>query len=367
MAARPRLLFTGMTANPGGKESFILSAFAALVDDYECWFLADRPRLAHQDRITAMGGRIVTIRPRSRSPLGNRRDLKALYREVPFDVVWSHQTVLNTLAPLRLARGAEVPVRIIHSHSTKNMGTWVAAALHPVNRRLLRFAANRRFACSEVAAQWFYGTGPCQVVPNIFDVDDFTFDPDVRAIVRTSFGLRPDTLVLVHAARFGVYKNHALDVDLVEELVARGHDVVLLLVGDGESRDDIEALVHSRGLTDQVRFLGIRSDVPRLLQAADLLLLPSLFEGLPYTVLEAQAAGLPCLVSDRVSRDCQAGGRVRFVPPEAPAGVWCDAAEELVAVVQRAAGVNPLHGSPYDARASREALLAAIADSRSGS
>lgn len=360
MAERRRLLFTGMTANPGGKESFIVSAFAALHEDFDCWFLADRPQLAYQERITSMGGRIVSVRPRSRSPLGNRRDLRTLYDEVPFDVVWSHQTVLNTLAPLGFARRAGVPVRIIHSHSTKNMGTWVAAVLHPVNRLILRFVANRRFACSDVAARWFYGKGRYQVIPNIFDVDDFTFDPEVRRRARESLGIGRDTLVLIHAARFGAEKNHELDVEIAAELLARGRDVLLLLVGDGEQRAHIESLVRRRGLENEVRFLGIRSDVPQLLQAADLLLLPSLFEGLPYTVLEAQAAGLACLVSDRVSRDVQVGGEVRFAPLESPASAWADAVEELIASHERPSGVNPLHGTRYDASSSRDRLLAAM-------
>ncbi|NHA66682.1 glycosyltransferase [Phycicoccus flavus] len=361
MGPRPRLLVTGMTANPGGKESFILSAFTALADDFEWVFLADRPNLAHADRITAMGGRIVTIRPRSQSPLGNRRDLRALYDEVDFAAVWSHQTVLNTLAPLSLARRAGVPVRIIHSHSTRNMGTWVAAVLHPVNRRLLRFAANRRFACSAVAARWFYGGGPYRLVPNIFDVEDFTFDPRVRAQQRAALGLGERTLALVHVARFGIEKNHEHGVRLVAALTARGRDAVLLLVGDGERRPEIEAEARRLGVEDRVRLLGLRSDVPRVLQAADLMILPSRFEGLPYTVLEGQAAGLPCLVSDRVSPDVDAGGTVRFAPLESSADAWGDLVDGLVAGHERPAGANPLRGGPYDAAAGREQLLAAIA------
>lgn len=367
MGDRPRLLFTGMTGNPGGKESFIVSAFTALRDDFDCWFLADRPQLAYQDRIVEMGGRIVTIRPRSQSPTGNLRDLRDLFDEVDFEVVWSHQTVLNTIAPLGLAKRAGVPVRVMHSHSTQNMGTWVAATAHPVNKRLLGRVANRRFACSQVAAEWFYGTGGYQLVPNIFDVERFTFDPEVRSSTRASLGLAPDTLVLVHAARFGVEKNHELDLALVTELRARGREVVLLLVGDGERRPLIEEAVARDGLEEHVRFLGIRDDVPQLLQAADLMLLPSRFEGLPYTVLEAQAAGLPVLVSDRVSPDCRVGGEVRFVELQAPAAAWADVAEELVESVAGHRGANPLRGSDYDASSSRPRLLAALRVPRSTS
>lgn len=365
MGERPRLLFTGMTANPGGKESFILSAFRALGDDFECWFLADRPTLAYQDEITDLGGRIVTIRPRSQSPTGNLRDLRDLFGAVAFEVVWSHQTVLNTIAPLGLAKRAGVPVRVMHSHSTQNMGTWVAATAHPVNKRLLGRVANRRFACSQVAAHWFYGTGEYQLVPNIFDVERFTFDPEERSLTRASLGLSPDTIALVHAARFGVEKNHELDLAVVAELRARGRDVVLLLVGDGERRPLVEDAVLREGLSEHVRFLGIRSDVPQLLQAADLMLLPSRFEGLPYTVLEAQAAGLPVLVSDRVSPDCRAGGEVRFVELEASAGAWADAVEDLLRSCVRPAGVNPLRGSEFDATSSRPRLLAALRVPRS--
>lgn len=364
MAGRPRLLFTGMTANPGGKESFIMSAFAALRDDFDCWFLSDRPRLAYQEKIEAMGGRITHVRPRSRSPFGHLRDLRRLFDEVSFEVVWSHQTVLNTIAPLGFARWAKVPVRVVHSHSTQNMGTWVAAALHPVNKHLLRFVANRRFACSEGAARWFYDDAPYQLIPNVFDVDAFTFDPDVRATTRNALGLGSDTAVLIHVARFGVEKNHELDMAILAELVARGRDVVLLLVGDGERRALIEGLIRQHGVGQRARVLGIRSDLPQLLQAADLMLLPSRFEGLPYTVLEAQAAGLACLVSDRVSPDCQAGGQVRFLTLESSAVAWADVVDDMLASRDRLAGANPLRGTQYDAKSSRGQLIAAIREAR---
>lgn len=365
MDERPRLLFTGMTANPGGKESFILSAFAALKDDFDCWFLADRPQLAHQEKIERMGGRIVFIRPRSKAPVGNRRDLRDLFDEVSFDVVWSHQTVLNTIAPLGFAKRADVPVRIIHSHSTQNMGTWVAATAHPVNRRLLGFVANRRFACSDVAARWFYGTGRYQLIPNIFDVERFTFDPAARRRARQTLSLGADTTVLIHAARFGVEKNHELDLAILSEMLGRGRDVVLLLVGDGERRAEIEGLVQRDALGEHVRFLGVREDIPQLLQAADLMLLPSRFEGLPYTILEAQAAGLACLVSDRVSPDCAVGGKVRFEALESPPSAWADAIDELIDASERHPGVNPLRGTQYDATSSRARLLAAMRVPRS--
>lgn len=366
MAGRPRLLFTGMTGNPGGKEAFILSAFTALRNDFDCWFLADRPHLAHEDAIEGMGGRIVHVRPRSRSPLGHLRDLGRLFDEISFEVVWSHQTVLNTIAPLGFARRAHVPVRAVHSHSTQNMGTWVAGVLHPLNKRLVRFVANRRFACSEGAARWFYSDVSWELIPNIFDVETFTFTPAVRATLRHKLGLAADTTVLIHTARFGVEKNHDLDVEILAEFAARGHDAVLLLVGDGERRAHIEQRLRERGVSERARLLGIRTDVPELLQAADLLILPSRFEGLSYSVLEAQAAGLPCLVSDRVPAEIRAGGEVRFLSLNAPTSAWADAVEEMLRSSRRIPGANPLRSGQYDAASSRERLISALQGSQVG-
>jgi glycosyltransferase involved in cell wall biosynthesis len=190
----------------------------------------------------------------------------------------------------------------------------------------------------------------------VFDVDAYTFDSVTRDRVRVNLGLSADTQLLIHVARFGSEKNHQLDVDILAELVARGHDTRLLLVGDGELRPAIERLLQERNLTSRAYLLGIRTDIPQLLHAADIMLLPSVFEGLPYTVLEGQAAGLPCIVSDRVPLEISAGGTVIFVPLSASAREWADEVEKALAASGGHRDQNPLTGSRFDATSSAQLL-----------
>ncbi|CAN7342707.1 glycosyltransferase [Knoellia sp. LjRoot47] len=347
-----------MTENPGGKESFILGAFRALLDDYECWFLADRAKIAYEEEILSSGGRVVHVAARGRHPVRHYADVRRLFRTTAFDVVWSHQSVLNTLAPTVNAHRRGVPVRIVHSHSTRNMGTFVAGWLHPVNQRLLRIHANLRFACSAEAGRWFYGSSSFEVIPNAFSLAPFVHDSARRTAMRKELGVPPSATVIAHVARFGPEKNHRLVIDVVSELSDRGVDVHALLVGDGELRSATEALARSAGLAERIQFLGRRSDVPDLLQAADVAVLPSLFEGLPYAILEAQAASLPSVVSDRVSRECDATGTVTFLPLDAPQAEWADVIERVTgAAYHRIEGESPLAGTRFDSTTLRAGLI----------
>lgn len=359
MSVKPRMLITGVTHNPGGKESFIMASFLALKDQYEIFFLSDRQDLAYETFLRRNGAKIIRVRPRSESPLGHYGDLRAVFQRNSFDVLWCHQSVLNTLAPASFARRAGVPIRIIHSHATQNLGTRVAALLHPVNKRRVASVANRHFACSTDAARWMFGDGPSTIVPNAFDTASFAFDSQVRLAARDELGIASGTLVIAHVARFGEEKNHQLTIEVTRLARDGGTDVRALLIGDGAGRAQIEELVRGAGLEDQVSFLGLRTDVPTLLQASDVLVLPSAHEGLPYSVLEAQAASLPAVVSDRVPAEIDVTDGVSFVPFTAPADVWL---QEIIkrSSTRRVEGHRPLIGTAYDSSALPATIAAAI-------
>lgn len=139
------------------------------------------------------------------------------------------------------------------------------------------------------------------IVKNAIDLTDFAFKSDVRFSARTELGVTDGQIVIGHVGRFSTVKNQVFLVDVLAEAVAHGKDAVLVLVGDGELRVKVEQKATSSGLSSRVRFLGLRDDVSRLMQAFDVLVFPSLHEGIPLTLIEAQASGLPVLTSDNVS------------------------------------------------------------------
>lgn len=346
---RPRVLIGGMTANRGGKETFIMSLFDALKDDYECWFLADRD-IAHADYIRQSGGVIRRITPRGSNPLRYINDLRAIVDEGHFEAIWLNQTILNSIEPLVIGRIKGVPQRIIHSHSSSNMGSALTGALHHLQKPITPLFATQKLACARDAGIWFYGRRPFDVVPNAFDVDPFTFDPDARTRTLGELGLSDSELVVSHVGLLSEIKNQVWSVHILRALRDSGLDADLVLVGEGPKREEIVSAAEALGVMDHTHLLGLRDDVPAVLQAADVSILPSLFEGLPYTALEAQAAGLPTVVSSNVSDEVAITDLVSFMSLESPASAWADRIADQARTHTRTPGFNPLLGTQFDAR-----------------
>ena len=145
---------------------------------------------------------------------------------------------------------------------------------------------------------------PYQILNNAIDTSQYAYDPDRRQKVRKELNIPSESFVVGHIGRFNAVKNHTFLLDVFSKLKEQQQNALLLLVGDGDLREEMEKKASDLGLTDCVIFTGIRSDVPDLLQVMDRFVFPSLYEGLPVTLIEAQAAGLPCIVSDSVSAEC---------------------------------------------------------------
>ena len=162
-----------------------------------------------------------------------------------------------------------------------------------------------------------------EVMYNAIDLDRFRFNAESRAQARADLGLVGNQFAIGHVGRFTAQKNHAFLIDVFSQVAKRRDDAVLLLVGTGEAGASVKALVDERGLTDRVKFLGQRSDVNRLYQAFDAFVLPSLYEGLGLVGVEAQVSGLPCLLSDVITREVDVTGECKFLPIDNSA-VWAN-------------------------------------------
>jgi len=290
-------------------------------------FMVHRFEEGHYDReIIALGGRIYrmpSIKP------GNYKlyfhalnDFFAQHRE--YRVVHSHINE-NCSFVLRAAKLAGVPCRIAHSHLS-DLGLDFKLPFRLYARFHLKDNPTQYFACSKKAGQWLFGKKLTQrqqvnVLNNAVNVPDFKFDADVREQVREEFHAE-DRLVIGHVGRLNKQKNHDFLIDIFSAVRRHNPKALLVLAGEGALRPEIEKKVAKLGLTDHVRFLGVRSDIPRLLQGMDLFLFPSLFEGLPVVLVEAQAAGLRCVVSDAITSESDVTGRVQFVSLRESPEIW---------------------------------------------
>ena len=183
--------------------------------------------------------------------------------------------------------------------------------------------ATELFACGQEAGKWMFGGQNFTVLNNAIDAEKYIYNASVRAEVRQELGIEPQSLVVGHVGRLSPQKNHAYLIDVFHALLQKHADSKLVLVGRGNLEAEIRKQCENLGIADRVIFTGVRNDVNRLLQAMDVFLLPSVYEGLGIVAVEAQAAGLPCVCSNRVPEECvRTEGLVQFLPLEDGTERW---------------------------------------------
>lgn len=285
------------------------------------YFTTDR--CDYDDEIEALGGRIHRLV--SRNPLIRLIRFVALLKSGPWSIVHSH-TLFSSAFYLLAALAAGVPQRIAHSHSTQdvNSSRFLGRVYQDTARRLLSCAANSRVACGAAAAEYLFGTRyPVTLIPNAINLGSFS--NRTASSVRKEFGITEQGLLVVHVAQFMPVKNHAWSIEVADELRTQHLECKVLLVGEGPTRRQIEEQLISSQLQDYVVLAGLRTDVPEIMAAADVMLMPSFYEGFPLVLVEAQAAGLHSVVSASVAREVDLGlGLVHFVDLSAPRAAWVE-------------------------------------------
>lgn len=313
----------------GGVEQVVMNYYRHIDrEKVQFDFLVDADStLIPKEEIESLGGRVYIIPPYQR-PVAYQKKLIELFRHEGWKIVHSHINAMSVF-PLCAAKRAGVPIRIAHSHSTSGKGEYVKNAMKCVLKQFSNIYPTNKFACGQYAGEWLFGkNAQFELMYNAIDLKNYVFDPSVRTTMREELGLNESQLVIGHVGRFMQQKNHQFLIDTFAELSQREAGAVLLLVGEGELQKPIEKLVADRDLVDKVIFLGRREDVNRLYQAFDVLCLPSLYEGLCLVGVEAQRAGLPCVLADSITREVDVTNRCIFLPIADPA-VWADAICDL--------------------------------------
>lgn len=296
-------------------------------------FLTHRPvEGAYDEEICELGGRVFRA-PRlyPQNCLAYRRFMRTFFAERSYPVVHSHIDAMSVF-PLAAARSAGVAVRVAHSHSD-SVDRDVKYPIKEIARKKLPGIATHYWACSEAAGVFLFGKdnrSKLHIVKNAIDLTGFAFDSAARASARAELGVADEQLVIGHVGRFSPVKNQTFLVDVLAALAARDADAVLVFVGDGELREKAEEKVAAAGLSSRVRFLGLRDDVSRLMQGFDALVFPSLHEGIPLTLIEAQASGLPVLASDKVSAEALVLSNCARMGLGEPVDAWAEKICELV-------------------------------------
>lgn len=321
-------------------------------DKIQIDFLINRQEKAdYEEEIEQLGSRVYHMCPLYPLKFGRyKKEFKAFLREHPeYKIIHSHLEERSYFA-LKIAKQMGVPVRIVHAHSVpKRFDMKMPVRLY--FRYKLKGVYTHRFACSEEPAKWLYGTTQCVtleacrenkskaepatespviIMKNAIDTKKFAFDEQARQKIRKSLHIKEDTLVVGHIGRFTYEKNHKFLIDIFNNVNKLNDNCMLLLIGGGKPKEEVETKaeivkkVRELGLENKVKFLGVRDDVNELMSAMDVLVMPSVSEGFPVTLVEAQAAGLRCIVSDVVPYQCNVTEEMQFMSLEQDAQEWAN-------------------------------------------
>ena len=220
-----------------------------------------------------------------------------------YDVVHVHANSATSVLELLAAKKAGVPQRIHHNHNSNTKYPFLNKVLHP----LFVYSYTDAIACSEAAGEWLFGKGKYIVLPNAIDIEKFKFNLHVRKRIRDEFKINIDEFVIGHVGKFVEAKNHGFLIEIFTKYHSKHPNSKLLLVGDGILRTQIECCIKNSGCADAIILAGLRSDISDLVQAFDVFVFPSIHEGLPLSVLEAQSSGLPCIISSNIDKKVAVG------------------------------------------------------------
>lgn len=261
-------------------------------------------RADYDDEIEKLGGkihRLPRLVPWNKSYLDALNEFFKNHSE--YRIVHVHQDCLSSVI-LKAAYKNNVPVRIAHSHNsnqTKNLK-------YPIKlfyKKFISKYATDLMACSTEAGAWMFNQSRFKVLRNAIDVKLYKHSTEKRVLARERLGIPQDAFVVGHVGRFETQKNHSFLIDVFNEVKNQNNNSVLLLIGDGELKSEIEAKTISLGIQDSVIFTGVRCDVCDLLNTMDVFVMPSLYEGVSLSVVEAVANNLPCFVTDNISTDLE--------------------------------------------------------------
>ena len=327
---RCRVLHVVGTMNPGGLETLLLQVLAEIDhDSFQFDFcICGSEAGAYAGKVQKLGGSVLMC-PRSPSLLSFRRNFQRILQDGKYDAVHSHVCFFSG-ALLRWASEKNVPIRIAHSHNADD-GKSRSPVRH-LYRSMMKSWINRYathgLAASKVAAAELFGKNwqndeRFQILEYGLELSPFQ-KPIDPAEVRAEFGIPITAPVIGHVGRFDRAKNHRFLLEIADAINKSRADIHFLLIGDGPLRSEIEAQARARNLSNVVHFTGVRTDVPRLMGGAmDLFLFPSFNEGFGFSLLEAQAAGLRCLVSASVPTEAvRISEAVEFLPLSAGRDRW---------------------------------------------
>lgn len=313
------------------------------------------PSEFHKKRLDSFGAALHVIPRKISSPWRYVASLAKIARG--YDIIHIHGNSATMVLELIASKMAGVKVRCAHSHSTSCKMKVIDRMARPVFHKL----CNLRLACGEAAGKWLFGQRKFEVIRNGVDTSAFSFAEGERESIRRSLNI-DGGVVIGHVANFDAVKNHTFLLDVFKLIAERHQDCRLLLVGAGQLKESVKDYAENLGIGDKVIFTGSVDNPRAYMSAMDIVVMPSLYEGLPLTLVEEQANGLSCVVSTGVSREADLTGNLRFVPLDGGVEMWRKEIEEMLSTsrhdgMSSATAIKRIKDAGYDIRSSAKDLM----------
>jgi glycosyltransferase involved in cell wall biosynthesis len=343
--------------NCGGIENLLMNIYRNINRKYiQFDFLTFRKETGYFDEeIKSLGGKIFYTKSLTVKNVLSNSKLNSFFLKHPeYKIVHAHLNQWCGIV-LRSVKYAGIPVRIAHSHTSLNK-----INLENSVKNIIKLSVNankyatHRFSCSSKASCWLYGKkevkyGKINIWPNTIDCDKFRYNAETRTKKRSELRLN-DAYTLIHVGRLHPAKNHLLLIDIFDNLSKKIPNSKLLIIGDDQMNGQCQKYASQKKSVNNIMFLGGRSDIAELLQAGDVVVYPSFYEGFPVAVLEAQAAGLPCVISDTITNEVCLTDNIVQLPINKGTDIWMNKIMEFKNL-DRIDTYDTLVGKGYDIHA----------------
>lgn len=314
----------------GGMQTFIMNVYRHIdKTKVQFDFLVRVNNECYYDKeIKKLGGKIFYIPSRRDKLLGQKKLWKDFFiNHKEYNTIHYHTSSLSDITPVKYAHKCKIKQIIIHAHSTTTPKSIVHKFLHAKHKKnISRFVTNM-FACSRLAAEFSYGKNRLnnvEIIKNGIEAKKFIYSKEIALKKRKELNISNKAFVIGHTGRFAPIKNHNFLIDIFNKILIKNKSAILVLIGKEDDKKEIRKKIMDLGIEKNVKILGTRNDVNEILMAMNAFVFPSFNEGLPVSVIEAQATGIKCFLSDSITNEVDITGNVEFVSLKQSDEYWCD-------------------------------------------
>ena len=345
MSDQIRVLHVIGTMYPGGMENFIMNLYEnidrnLIQFDFAVHMIKEND---YTEKIKEMGGSVYILPRLMHDPLKNICELYKIVKDNRYKIVIRHTSNALVAPQLWAAKMAGAMV-VCHSHTETDS----KLLPHRIGRMFINKCVDERFACSDNAGKWMFKNGNYRIVRNAVDIEKFTYNTQAGEKIRREFGMYGKN-IYCHIGNFSATKNHKFLLKIYAEIAEIDSNAAFFCVGEGDLRTEIERQAVELGIQDKLILTGVRKDVSDLMSFFDVLIFPSIYEGLPLTLIEAQVSGLPCLISDTITDEViVTNGLVEMESIRRSPKIWAEKAVEMAKDPDRTCQYENIKENGYD-------------------